>query len=404
MSTEVRAPFQFFTDTDGNALESGYIYIGVENFNPLASPLQAYWDSALTIPAYNIRTVSGYPAYGGSPGRLYVSGNYSILVKNRNLETVFMSLSMEGILSYFDINLLSIKNSIEYGAQVFDIIPNMKYRAPSEWDPLNPGNYFPRLCMTDFETYKDISTTNWPVDVINDLRNIPLVLKEGLTGQLSSYVVTNWAIVSNVATLTFQNDADHIAALTALAEDQAQHGSYTGWRSGTNAASIGDIVAGTYALTNINASTRQISFAYTAADNSGAGSFAFYFYAYRVAGSSTTARVLSLKGLSIIGPNDANLYFLSGGIRRRGFTQEHAHNILINTTEEASKELERGAPDGAGSPNRFTGTQTPASSPSSVSIGSEKVYGTNGTPRTSKETSSPASPEHLYAHLRRYTA
>lgn len=393
MSTEVRAPFQFFTDTDGNALESGYIYIGVENLNPLASPLQAYWDSALTIPAYNVRTVSGYPAYGGSPGRLYVSGNYSILVKNLNLETVFMSLSMEGILSYSDINLLSIKNSIEYGAEVFDIIPNMKYRAPSEWNPLNPGAYFPRLCLTDFDTYKDISTANWPTDVISDLRNIKIVFKEGLTGAISSPVVTNWAIAANVATLTFQNDADHISLLTDLSEDVSQHGSYSNYRSVTLPLAIGDIAAGTYALTNINASTRQVSFAFVAANNSGALASTVDFYAYRIAGSTTTARVFSARGLSLMGVNDANGYFVSGGLRRRGYFQGHWHPV-----NDGSVDLGFIANAGTGS------VASGIVSGNTLIARNSITDGTNGTPRTSKETHSPAMSSHLYLHLRRYTA
>jgi hypothetical protein len=394
MSTEVRAPFQFFTDTDGNALESGYIYIGVEHLNPLASPLQSYWDSALTIQAYNVRTVSGYPAYGGSPGRLYVSGNYSILVKNRNLETVFMSLSMEGVLSYSDINLLSIKNSIEYGTQMFDILPNMEYRTPSEWDPLNPDDYFPRLCLTDFDTYKDISTANWPVTAISRLRDINIVFKQGLTGEISSPVVTNWAIAANVATLTFQNDADHIAYITALGEDEAQHGSYTNYRSVTLPSSIGDIAAGTYALTNINASTRQISFAFVAANNSGALASTVDFYAYRIAGSTTTARVFSARGLSLMGVNDANGYFVSGGLRRRGYFQGHWHTTSYFGQSAGSNRVYSSTGDGT----TIAGNTTEVHARASV------TDGTNGTPRTAKETHSPALSAHLYLHLGRYVA
>jgi len=87
MATEVRAPFPFFTDLDGNPLDDGYIYIGVQNLNPLGSPKQAYWDYALTVPAYDVRTSVGFPVYNGSPARLYVDGSFSIQVKTQSRDS-----------------------------------------------------------------------------------------------------------------------------------------------------------------------------------------------------------------------------------------------------------------------------------------------------------------------------
>jgi hypothetical protein len=306
-----------------------------------------------------------------------------------------MSLSMEGILSYSDINLLSIKNSIEYGTPLYSIFADLKYFAPSEWDPLNPGAYWPRLCMTDFDTYKDISTANWPVSAINDIRDIKIVFKEGLTGEISSPVVTNWAIAANVATLTFQSDADHISLLTDLLEDETQHGSYTNYRSVTLPLAIGDISAGTYALTNINASTRQISFAFTAANNSGAAAAIVDFYAYRIAGSTTTARIFSARGLSLMGVNDANGYFVSGGLRRRGYLQGHWHEAwdAISGDSNSHARLSFANTGGTGI---VSGTNT--------AVKDATDDGTNGPPRTAKETHSPAMAVHLYLHLGRYAA
>jgi len=93
MSMLIFPPYPIFTDVDGDPLENGYIYIGVMGLNPLASPKQAYWDSALTIPASNIRTKGGYPVYNGSPGRLYVNDAYSILVQNKNGSLVYSNLN-----------------------------------------------------------------------------------------------------------------------------------------------------------------------------------------------------------------------------------------------------------------------------------------------------------------------
>lgn len=82
-----------FTDIDGDPLEDGYIYIGKAGLNPLSDPLQAYWDAELTIPAANIRTKGGAASNNGSPSRLYVATNYSILVQDKKQRTVYNVLN-----------------------------------------------------------------------------------------------------------------------------------------------------------------------------------------------------------------------------------------------------------------------------------------------------------------------
>lgn len=212
----------------------------------------------------------------------------------------------------------------ERSRKIGEVFSLLDRRDPVEWSVANADTYFPALCLTDFDSYTDIAAANWPL-AIDYLRGLKLIFKDGLTGEISSPVVTNWSITSNVATLTFQNDADHIAFLAALLEDNSHHGGYSNWRTITLASAIGDITAGTYALTNVNASTRTVAFAFTAANNSGSGTFAADFYAYRIAGSATTARIFSARGLSLMGVNDANGYFVSGGLRRRGHFQGHRH-------------------------------------------------------------------------------
>lgn len=93
MPSSIVSPFPVFNDLDGTPLESGYIYIGTANLNPEVSPINVFWDAALTVPAAQpIRTVGGYPSRNGSPGNVYVSaGTYSITVRNRNQVFVFGS-------------------------------------------------------------------------------------------------------------------------------------------------------------------------------------------------------------------------------------------------------------------------------------------------------------------------
>ena len=86
----VQPPFPYFTDTDGSALEDGYIWLGEANKNPQVNPLAVYLDDAFTQPvAQPIRTRSGYPAINGAIVRLYTQENYSIQVNNKNGSLIY---------------------------------------------------------------------------------------------------------------------------------------------------------------------------------------------------------------------------------------------------------------------------------------------------------------------------
>lgn len=86
----VQPPFPYFTDTDGSALEDGYIWLGEANKNPQVYPLAVYLDDAFTQPvAQPIRTRSGYPAINGAIVRLYTQENYSIQVNNKNGSLIY---------------------------------------------------------------------------------------------------------------------------------------------------------------------------------------------------------------------------------------------------------------------------------------------------------------------------
>ena len=83
-------PFEFFTDTNGDALDSGYIWVGEPNKDPRQYPVTAFYDEALTIPAaMPLRTSNGYIVRNGSPTFLYISGNYSIIVQDKNGRQIF---------------------------------------------------------------------------------------------------------------------------------------------------------------------------------------------------------------------------------------------------------------------------------------------------------------------------
>jgi hypothetical protein len=79
-----------FSDTDGSSLNDGYVYIGLENQNPITAPANVFWDSAFEIPAAQpLRTSGGYIVRNGTPAAVYTGTAYSILVQNKNFVTVY---------------------------------------------------------------------------------------------------------------------------------------------------------------------------------------------------------------------------------------------------------------------------------------------------------------------------
>jgi len=90
----IQPTYPIFTETDGQPLEDGYIWIGAANLDPQGNPISVFFDAALTIPAGQpIRTLGGYPSNSGTPARLYVNSDYSIRVMNKNGSVLYSSLN-----------------------------------------------------------------------------------------------------------------------------------------------------------------------------------------------------------------------------------------------------------------------------------------------------------------------
>jgi hypothetical protein len=94
---QVTPPFQYFTESDGSPLEAGKIYVGTVNLNPITNPVTVYWDADGLIPADQpIRTIGGFPSRNGSPSKLFVPSDYSILVRDRNDVLMYSDLNAFG--------------------------------------------------------------------------------------------------------------------------------------------------------------------------------------------------------------------------------------------------------------------------------------------------------------------
>lgn len=85
MSVKASAPFSLFVDASGEPLDNGNVYIGTASTDPVANPIAVFSDAALSVSvAQPIRTMAGVPVANGTPINLFVGGNYSITVKDRN--------------------------------------------------------------------------------------------------------------------------------------------------------------------------------------------------------------------------------------------------------------------------------------------------------------------------------
>jgi len=95
MAITAQSPYQFFTETDGTALESGKIYVGTAGLDAESNQISVYWDSDLTVAAAQpIRTIAGVPDRSGTPSDFFVSGDYSITVNDVNDVFVYSKSSL----------------------------------------------------------------------------------------------------------------------------------------------------------------------------------------------------------------------------------------------------------------------------------------------------------------------
>jgi len=83
--------YPVFVATDATALEGGRIYLGVPNADPETSPIGAFWDADLTVPAaMPLLTSGGVIVRDGAPANVYAAQPYySIRVRDRTGRVVW---------------------------------------------------------------------------------------------------------------------------------------------------------------------------------------------------------------------------------------------------------------------------------------------------------------------------
>lgn len=104
-------PLPFFPDLLGLPLQGGSLFFGVPGQNPETNPATVYWDSAGTQPAAQpIKTMNGYASRNGTPATVFVSGDYSLTVRNA-----------AGMMVYYTASSVDSSNSASLQAQIINI-------------------------------------------------------------------------------------------------------------------------------------------------------------------------------------------------------------------------------------------------------------------------------------------
>lgn len=223
--------------------------------------------------------------------------------------------------------------------------------------------YFPAICLSAIAGTQVISETNWPL-LVPHLRGKLLAYQSGKGSE-----VDNWSVTVSGSDITFPDIASANAMLASLLEDQLFHGGYTNWRTV-------NIDGSDYAITNINIGTRVL----TVTGTPTTGAQTARFYENRIAGSTTTARLYAMNGVSLVTPNDSNDELVPG-LRVRNRSQGHRHDTPRRNTTTAAAGANFSVWGGGGSQDNILDPITD---------------GVNGTPRTGPTTRPDQSVGHLY--------
>jgi len=283
-----------------------------------------------------------------------------------------------------------IYNIKRHGREIGELIPipgNVK--APTEFDKDDPTSFFPAICLTDFDTHTVVDGANWGTDYIDWLRDQNAVYNEGRTGEAGQFAGN---AAGSVITLT-DNAANNSLLATLYAEAEAHveemGGDETDFLTITWDGTEYVLADDGSGYPDIDTVTREITV--TGTPTAGAGNM--IVYPHRIAGSTTTARVYSLRGRALVG---AGYDGVISGFRRRDRMQGHWHKHTYNTGQ--AQDIGAGgwtidrSPTGSGSNSTSNKVQDAVSD------------GTNGTPRTGTTTHGMDVGTHIYQHAGVYIA
>ena len=264
-----------------------------------------------------------------------------------------------------------IRTSEERGSLVGDYIQR-------GGNAVAPSVANPRFCLTNFANSTSVDVANYP-DYVPWLRSQTAVYLEGQGGEVSQFAGT---VAGSVITLD-DNTANN-AILASLNEDQLAFGSFTDWRTV-------DVDGTTFAITALDTGARTI----TVTGSPSTGTQNSVFYPHRIAGSTTTARLISLIGRTPVGPGSAGII---SGLLRRWQTEVHRHQILTGDFRGQAG-MFRGPLQKAGGSFLSAGTAA-GTDDNMTGDPQEAVAGT--VPLIGSDTHGPDFGSHIYQFVGRY--
>jgi hypothetical protein len=247
-----------------------------------------------------------------------------------------------------------------------------------------PSTYFPALPRN---VNQDISSTNWPA-LVTKLRAV----------KTKVLAVTDHSVTVSGSNITFPNTNAANSLLALLVEDaivsnylnSGEPDNFTGGATYAVAALRRTVnIAGTdYAITGINTTTRVVTVSGTPASGAQSASC----YTYRIAGSSTTARLLRIAGFVGVAAGDAGGEVV-GGFRRMDRGQGHWHNVSGGSITGGTKPSQATGATTGRNMNDTGGTSYALFDETAHQITTDLV---NGTPRTGKTTDPRTAGQHAY--------
>lgn len=212
MSTQyIDTPFAHFCDTDGSALESGYVFVGVEGMDPVSNPIPIYWDYELTQPATNpVRVVNGFVRRSGTPSKIYTGSRYSILVKNKKQVTVY---SDSGNIYSLEDDLASSASGkgaalVTYLAPYLDAVPRTERDKHSDTVSVKDFGASPSNTASH-----NVSAFQAALDELDSLGGGELIVPRGtysMNAPINIYANTTISGAGNSSILSFTNTGDGI--------------------------------------------------------------------------------------------------------------------------------------------------------------------------------------------------
>jgi hypothetical protein len=247
-----------------------------------------------------------------------------------------------------------------------------------------PGELFPAIPRN---VDNDLDAAHWPLFV-------PLLRAE----KASILGTTDFTVTVSGSTVTFPSTTSAAALISLLKNDAiAANYQYLGepanFDGSANYAVAGkqrclNIAGVDYAITGTN----LVGYTVTVSGSPATGSQTACCYTYRIAGSTTTARLRKMSGFVGVVAGDAGGEVV-GGFFKMDRTQGHWHNIGDASGVGVS------ATAGAQA-NWFAGN----SAATTVSIKNPITDGTNGTPRTGKTTDPRTYGQYAYTWGGKYVA